>query len=49
VAIPRRGSAQRTGAGLCRPAEVVTRILGDPDIGEFGKADGEVVPARSRT
>lgn len=34
------------GTRLCRPSEVVLEILENPDIGEFRKEDGEVVPAR---
>jgi arsenate reductase len=34
------------GARLCRPSEQVLDILENPNIGEFVKEDGEVVPAR---
>jgi len=34
------------GARLCRPSEVVLDILPNPNIGEFAKEDGEVVPGR---
>lgn len=34
------------GIRLCRPSELVLDILPNPDIGEFVKEDGEVVPAR---
>ncbi len=35
------------GARLCRPSEAVLDILPNPNIGEFTKEDGEVVPGRS--
>ncbi|WP_274629821.1 arsenate reductase (glutaredoxin) [Arvimicrobium flavum] len=34
------------GALLARPSERVLDILANPDIGEFVKEDGEIVPAR---
>lgn len=34
------------GAVLARPSEKVRDVLPNPDIGEFTKEDGEVVPAR---
>ncbi len=34
------------GARLARPSERVLDILANPDIGEFVKEDGEIVPAR---
>ena len=37
------------GTRLCRPSEAVLDILANPDIGDFVKEDGEVVPARRRT
>lgn len=36
----------RRGTRLCRPSEVVLDLLPNPDIGDFTKEDGEVVPAR---
>ena len=33
------------GVRLCRPSELVLHILPNPNIGEFVKEDGEVVPA----
>lgn len=36
------------GAKLCRPSEVVLEILPNPDIGDFVKEDGEIVPAGKR-
>lgn len=36
------------GAKLCRPSEVVLEILPNPDIGDFVKEDGEMVPAGKR-
>ncbi len=36
------------GVKLCRPSEVVLEILDNPQIGDFTKEDGEVVPARGR-
>ena len=36
------------GAKLCRPSEAVLEILPNPDLGEFVKEDGEVVPPRGR-
>lgn len=36
------------GARLCRPSELVLEILPNPDIGDFIKEDGEVVPGRKR-
>jgi len=36
------------GARLCRPSELVLEILPNPDIGDFTKEDGEVVPGRKR-
>jgi arsenate reductase len=35
------------GVRLCRPSEAVLDLLPNPDIGEFVKEDGEVVPART--
>ena len=35
------------GTRLCRPSELVLDILPNPNIGEFVKEDGEVVPARA--
>ena len=35
------------GTRLCRPSELVLDILPSPNIGEFVKEDGEVVPARA--
>ena len=35
------------GTRLCRPAESVLDLLTEPNIGEFTKENGEVVPARS--
>jgi arsenate reductase (glutaredoxin) len=35
------------GVRLCRPSEAVLDLLAAPDIGEFVKEDGEVVPART--
>jgi arsenate reductase len=34
------------GARLCRPSEAVLDILPNPNIGDFTKEDGEVVPGR---
>lgn len=34
------------GVRLCRPSEAVLDILPNPDIGEFTKEDGEVIPVR---
>jgi arsenate reductase len=34
------------GAVLARPSEKVLAVLPNPDIGDFTKEDGEVVPAR---
>lgn len=34
------------GVRLCRPSELVLDILENPDIGDFTKEDGELVPAR---
>lgn len=34
------------GTRLARPSEVVLEILPNPDIGDFRKEDGELVPAR---
>jgi arsenate reductase (glutaredoxin) len=34
------------GVRLCRPSEAVLDILPNPNIGDFTKEDGEVVPAR---
>jgi len=34
------------GVRLCRPSEAVLDILPNPDIGDFVKEDGEVVPRR---
>lgn len=36
------------GARLCRPSEAVLDILPNPNIGEFTKEDGEVVPEQPR-
>lgn len=36
------------GAKLCRPSEVVLEILPNPDIGDFVKEDGEMMPAGRR-
>lgn len=36
------------GIRLCRPSEVVLDILPNPNIGEFAKEDGEIIPARTR-
>lgn len=36
------------GARLCRPSELVLEILPNPDIGDFIKEDGEVVPGQMR-
>lgn len=36
------------GAKLCRPSEVVLEIIPNPDIGDFVKEDGEMVPAGKR-
>lgn len=36
------------GTRLCRPSEMVIEVLENPDIGEFVKEDGEVVPAREK-
>jgi len=35
------------GVRLCRPSEVVLKILPNPDIGRFVKEDGEVVDCRA--
>jgi arsenate reductase (glutaredoxin) len=35
------------GVRLCRPSEAVLDLLAAPDIGEFVKEDGEVVPGRT--
>lgn len=35
------------GVRLARPSEVVLEILPNPNIGDFTKEDGEVVPSRS--
>src|SRR5690606_24162290 len=35
------------GVRLARPSEVVLEILPNPDIGDFTKEHGEVVPSRS--
>lgn len=35
------------GARLCRPSEAVLDILPNPDIGDFTKEDGEVVPGKA--
>ena len=37
------------GVRLCRPSEAVLEILPNPDLGEFVKEDGEVVPPRRQT
>ena len=37
------------GVRLCRPSEAVLEILPNPDLGEFVKEDGEVVPPRGQT
>jgi arsenate reductase len=34
------------GVRLCRPSEAVLDILPNPEIGDFKKEDGEVIPAR---
>jgi len=34
------------GVRLCRPSEAVLDILPNPDIGEFTKEDGEIIPVR---
>jgi arsenate reductase (glutaredoxin) len=34
------------GVKLCRPSEAVLDLLPNPDIGQFVKEDGEIVPAR---
>jgi arsenate reductase (glutaredoxin) len=34
------------GVRLCRPSEAVLDILSNPNIGDFRKEDGEVVPTR---
>ncbi len=34
------------GAVLARPSEKVLEVLANPDIGDFVKEDGEIVPAR---
>lgn len=34
------------GAALCRPSELVLPLLGNPNIGQFVKEDGEVVNTR---
>jgi arsenate reductase len=34
------------GVKLCRPSEAVLDLLPNPDIGQFVKEDGEVVPAK---
>lgn len=34
------------GVRLCRPSEQVLDLLDNPDIGNFTKEDGEVVPGR---
>lgn len=36
------------GTRLCRPSEAVLDILPNPDIGDFTKEDGEIVPTRNR-
>jgi arsenate reductase (glutaredoxin) len=33
------------GAKLCRPSELVLKLLENPHIGEFVKEDGEIVKA----
>lgn len=35
------------GVRLSRPSEVVLEILPNPDIGDFTKEDGEIVPRRT--
>ena len=35
------------GVKLCRPSEVVLKLLPNPDIGLFMKEDGEAVPPRA--
>lgn len=35
------------GVRLCRPSEAVLEILPDPNIGDFTKEDGQVIPTRS--
>ncbi len=37
------------GTRLCRPSEAVLDLLPNPDIGDFTKEDGEVVPAKKPT
>ncbi len=39
----------RKGVRLCRPSEAVLDLLENPDIGDFTKEDGEVVPRRRAT
>ncbi|WP_045836810.1 arsenate reductase (glutaredoxin) [Hyphomicrobium sp. 99] len=36
------------GTRLCRPSEAVLDILPNPDIGDFAKEDGEIIPARKK-
>lgn len=36
------------GTRLCRPSELVLEVLENPEIGEFIKEDGEVVPAQGK-
>ena len=36
------------GTRLCRPSELVLEVLENPEIGEFVKEDGEVVPAQRK-
>ncbi len=36
----------RLGVKLCRPSEAVLNILPNPDIGNFTKEDGKLVPGR---
>ena len=36
------------GTRLCRPSELVLEVLENPEIGEFVKEDGEVVPAQGK-